>query len=158
MTGLTDKITSATNRGLVCSTSFNHRTEKFSIFQHSLNFSASSNIYYIPNFGPGSIVKQITYNLKMPDGYKVTIFQAYGANGGVMNDLFDAMFSGGKPQDIYLYKNILIGAAIQENVTINYQGQLDENLIIAEKTIVNGKISVSELLKDSVKGAVNLYN
>jgi len=33
----------------------------------------------------------------MPDGYKVTIFQAYGANSGIMNDLFKRMFSGGKP-------------------------------------------------------------
>ncbi|HRT03288.1 MAG TPA: hypothetical protein P5513_05060 [Candidatus Diapherotrites archaeon] len=97
MTSLSDMITSATNWGLVCSTSFDHRTEKFKISQHSLSFLTANDIYYIPNFGAGSIVKQITYNLKMPDGYKVTIFQAYGANNGIMNNLFDNMFNGGHP-------------------------------------------------------------
>lgn len=161
MTSLSDMITSATNRGLVCSTSFDHRTEKFKISQHSLSFLTANDIYYIPNFGAGSIVKQITYNLKMPDGYKVTIFQAYGANNGIMNNLFDNMFNGGHPQDIYLYKGIpdQDKVKIGEDVTVDYEKQLKENVNIVKSTFnKTGKINCVELSKDSVKKAVDLYN
>ncbi len=161
MTALADKVSSATNRGIVCSTMFNHRTEKFLVSQHSLSFSAASNIYYIPNFGQGSIVKQITYNLKMPDGYKVTIFQAYGANGGIMNDLFKRMFNGDNPQDIYLYKGVPNGDTNtgEGAKVINYSEQKQKNKALTLSSISsNGKLSCIELPKESVTKAINLYN
>lgn len=161
MSNLTDMITSATNRGLVCSTSFNHRTEKFAISQHSLAFLTAKSIHYLHNFGPGSIVKQITYNLKMPDGYKVAIFQAYGANGGVMKQLFDRMFNGELPQDIYLYKGVqgLTNASTGDNTKVDYTKQLDDNRATALTSISsNGKLNLTELAKDSVKKSIDLYN
>jgi hypothetical protein len=43
----------------------------------------------------------------MPDPYKMSIFSAYGANGGQMNSIFKKIFGEDKaPKDILLFKGI----------------------------------------------------
>jgi hypothetical protein len=42
----------------------------------------------------------------MPDNYKITILQAYGGDGGLLNQLFKGMFKGGKPRDIQLHQGL----------------------------------------------------
>ena len=159
MTSLISKIISATNNGLVCSTSFNHRTKKFLVSEHSLIFSPANDTFYIPNFGAGSIVKQITYNLKMPDGYKATIMS--GKSKTIMNELFKQMFGGESPEDLYIYKGISNSEENEQQFIkiVDYQKQLIDNKPIADTSFTkNGKLNCKELVKDSVKRAIDLCN
>ena len=110
---LNAKLQNALNGNIIFHYSFNHRSRLFTIQQSTLvapiyNLSSTENqqkIYRINNFGPNSVVKSITYDVKIPDSYKMTMLNTYGKQGA-MQQLFKGMFGSTDviPQDLRRYK------------------------------------------------------
>lgn len=165
ISGINNLIMQAIGGGLSISSNFNSRKQYFEIQQNTLHYGLGREIYSIPNFGHNSVVKNVSYNMKMPDGYKVSIFSAYGTNKGMMNDLFNAMFGGqSAPSDIMLYygvpEDVEVVGGDQQNKPQSQK--TNEDSVQEFKKEYDGKYNTlatfKELSKQGVRQKILKYN
>lgn len=163
---LQNLIGNAFDNNLIIAHSFNSQRQIYQIEQISLNIAYNPGIYKIPNWGQKSIVKELNYTIRMPDTYQATIYQAYGQNAGVANNLFKAIFGNYEvfPTDIMLInqnlKTEVNQSANPEQKVIDYKKQQKQygdkvSKIFDTKT---GIASNSELEKQQTIKNINTYN
>lgn len=144
--------------------SYLHKKELFLIEQYSLNYVAEKHPYKVPNLYYNSIVKSISSNFSMPDNYKITILQAYGGDGGLLNQLFKGMFKGGKPRDIQLHQglpNSMTEVTQQdEQETQEKNNKKIEQYDSKIKSIydANGILIVKQIQKSEMAKTISSYN
>lgn len=129
---LNSKLQNALGGNIIFHYSFNHRSRLFTIQQSTLtapiyNLSSTEDqqkIYRICNFGPNSVIKSITYDVKIPDSYKMTMLSTYGKQGA-MQQLFKGMFGSTDviPQDLRRYRILTANDQFNQSVVLSTQYQ-----------------------------------